>query len=100
MSRRGHDRERRVVDALRDEDWFAFRAPGSLGVADVVALREGSRPKMIEVKSTISPYSHFGPADRERLSIAAALAGAEAWLAWWPARGKLRWIHETEWPGA
>ena len=98
MSRRGHDRERRVVDRLRDEDWFAFRAPGSLGVADVVALRDGSRPRMIEVKSTISPYSHFLPADRQRLSQAAKLAGAEALLAWWPARGKLRFIAESEWP--
>lgn len=98
MSRRGHDRERRVVDVLRDEDWFAFRAPGSLGVADVVALREGSRPRLIEVKSTLSPYSHFLPADRKRLSEAAKLCGADALLAWWPARGKLRWIAEEEWP--
>lgn len=98
MSRRGHDRERRVVDILKDEDWLAFRAPGSLGVADVVALREGSTPRLIEVKSTISPYSHFLPADRARLSLAAKLAGATAWLAWWPARGSLRWIAESEWP--
>lgn len=98
MSRRGHDRERRVVDVLRDEDWLAFRAPGSLGVADVVALREGSRPRLIEVKSTISPYAHFLPADRERLSLAAKLAGGDAYLAWWPSRGKLRWIAESEWP--
>lgn len=99
MSRRGHDRERQVVLAMRDEDWLAFRAPGSLGVADVVALRAGSRSRLVEVKSTAGgPYEHFGPADRERLSEAARLAGADAWLAWWPSRGKLRWIPESEWP--
>lgn len=98
MSRRGHDRERRVVDRLRDDDWLAFRAPGSLGVADVVALCDGKQPRLIEVKSTIAPYSHFLPADRKRLSEAARLAGASAWLAWWPARGELRWIAEAEWP--
>lgn len=78
---------------------MAFRAPGSLGVADVVALRAGEKPKLIESKSTAAgPYSHFGPADRNGLSIAAAIAGATAWLAWWPPRGELRWIPEEEWP--
>jgi Holliday junction resolvase len=99
MSRRGHDRERAVVAHLRERDWVAFRAPASLGVADVVALRDGSRPRLVEVKSTAQgPYEHFGPADRAKLAGAATLAGAEAWLAWWPARGQLRWIAESEWP--
>jgi Holliday junction resolvase len=88
-----------LVNRLRDEDWFAMRAPASLGVADVVALKDGERPRLIEVKSTAQgPYEHFGPADRADLSAAAALAGAEAWLVWHPSRGKLRWIAESEWP--
>jgi Holliday junction resolvase len=96
---RGHDRERAVRNQLLSEDWLAFRAPASLGVADVVALRAGSRSRLIEVKSTAQgPYEHFGPADRERLSFAARLAGADALLAWWPSRGKLQWISEAEWP--
>lgn len=100
-SRRGHNRERQLVALLKDDDWVAFRAPASLGVADVVALRDGNRPRMIEVKSTAAgPYSHFLPADRERLSFAADMAGAEAWLVWWPSRGKPHWIAESEWPKA
>jgi Holliday junction resolvase len=96
---RGHDRERRVRDWLLSKDWLAFRAPASLGVADVVALRDGSRPLLIEVKSTAQgPYEHFGPADRERLRLAAEMAGADAFLAWWPPRGTLRWIPVAEWP--
>lgn len=96
---RGIQRERAVRDHLRNEDWLAFRAPASLGCADVVALRDGSRPRLVEVKSTAQgPYEHFGPADRERLRLAARLAGADAFLAWWPSRGKLRWIPESEWP--
>ena len=96
---RGHQRERDVCHWLRDRDWFAMRAPASLGVADVVALREGDRPRLIEVKSTAGgPYERFGPADRADLLAAAAMAGAEAWLAWWPPRGKLRWIEASEWP--
>ena len=97
---RGHDRERAVRDLLLSQDWVAFRAPASLGVADVVALRDGSRPRLVEVKSSAAgPYAHFLPADRQRLSFAAKLAGADAYLAWWPPRGKLRWIPESEWPG-
>lgn len=95
---RGHDRERAVRDLLLSEDWLAFRAPASLGVADVVALKLGHRPRLVEVKSTIGPYSHFGPQARARLSFAAEMAGADALLAWWPSRGRLRWIPESEWP--
>ena len=99
MSQRGHQRERAVRDLLLSQDWLAFRAPASLGVADVVALRDGSRPRLIEVKSTAQgPYEHFGPLDRHCLREAAKLAGADAYLAWWPPRGKLRWIPESEWP--
>lgn len=96
---RGHQRERAVRDWFRERDWIAFRAPASLGVADVVALKSGHRPRMVEVKSTAAgPYSHFLPADRERLRKAAEMAGADASLAWWPPRGKLRFIPAEEWP--
>lgn len=99
MSSRGHQRERAVKDWHLKRDWLAFRAPASLGVADVVALRDGARPRLIEVKSTAGgPYERFGPRDRERLSFAAKLAGADALLAWWPPRGELRFIPECEWP--
>jgi Holliday junction resolvase len=97
--RRGTQRELAVRDWLRDRNWLAFRAPASLGVADVVALRDGSRPRLVEVKSTVAgPYHGFLPADRERLRLAAELGGADAFLAWWPPHGELRWIHSNEWP--
>jgi Holliday junction resolvase len=96
---RGHDRERQVKRLLEGEDWFVARAAGSLGDADLVALKDGKRPRLIEVKSTAGgPYEHFGPKDRSDLAWAAGLAGADAWLAWWPPRGTLRWIPATEWP--
>ena len=99
MSQRGIQRERAVRDLLANEDWLAFRAPASLGCADVIALRDGDRPRLIEVKSTAGgPYERFGPDSRARLSLAAKLAGADAFLAWWPPRGKLIWIPEKAWP--
>ena len=101
MSQRGHQRERDVKRKLEDDDWFVTRAAGSLGDADLVALKVGKPPRLIEVKSTAAgPYHSFGPADRDGLRMAARIAGAEAWLAWWPPRGQLRWISEGEWPHA
>ena len=97
--RRGIDRERSVLTGLKAEGWLAFRAPASLGVADVIALRAGDKSRLIEVKSTAGgPYERFGPADRERLRVAGRVAGAEVFLVWWPSRGQARWIPESEWP--
>lgn len=96
---RGTQRERAVRDELRNDDWLAFRAPASLGVADVVAMKDGKKPMLVEVKSTHrGPYHGFSPADRARLRLAAQLAGADAYLAWWPPHGQLHWIHSNEWP--
>jgi len=108
---RGHDRERAVVHLLRRQDWVAFRMPGSLGEFDVCAMRRTRmcgmgrfdhwtrEVRFIEVKSTVrGPYAGFGPRDRADLVAVAELAGAEPWLAWWPPRGKLRFIGKDEWP--
>lgn len=94
---RGHDRERAVKRILQDDDWLVVRAAGSLGF-DLIACRAGVI-RVIEVKSTAGgPYERFSPADRAKLLLAAELAGGRAELAWWPPRGKLRWIPADEWP--
>ena len=98
---RGHNRERAVKAHLEGEDWWVARAAGSLGDADLVALKDGKRPRLVEVKSTAGgPYERFGPSERAALLLAARIAGADAVLAWWPPRGKLRWIWPDEWPEA
>jgi Holliday junction resolvase len=99
VSRRGHDRERAVRVLLDQDGWWTARAAGSLGDADVIALKAGFPPRLVEVKSTAAgPFEHFGPADRAALSAAARRAGAEAWLVWWPSRRKPIWLHELDWP--
>jgi Holliday junction resolvase len=96
---RGHNRERAVKLLLEQDDWVVIRTAGSLGVADLVALKAGKQPRLIEVKSTAGgPYERFSPKDRADLIFAAFMAGAAAELAWWPPRGKLRWIPSNEWP--
>lgn len=92
-------RERQVRDLKLGEDYWVCRAAGSLGDADLVALRLGTPPELIEVKSDErSPYVHFGPAQREELKLAARIAGATPLLCWWPPRGKPCWIPAEEWP--
>lgn len=99
VSQRGFQRERAVRDWYLENDWLAFRSPASLGVADVIAMKDGERSHLVEVKSTVAgPYHSFGPAARVRLRLAADLAGAVPLLAWWPPRGKLRFIEASEWP--
>ena len=98
-SRRGIQRERDLVGLLRQNDYFALRAPASLGVADVVALKDGRRPMLIEMKSTSrSAFAGFSPADRADLLFTAAVAGAEAWVVYWPKQSKPQWISPAHWP--
>ena len=98
-SRRGFQRERDVVLALRADGWFAVRFPASKGPCDILALKAGERVRLIECKSTkAGPYHSFGPADREELRSVADRAGGVAELAYWPPWGKLRFIPADEWP--
>jgi len=94
----GTGREHKVRDWLLERDYWVCRATGSLGDADLVALKAGDR-RLVEVKgSKYGPYHDFPPAERAELSFAARLADCTAWLAWWPPRGELRWFPESEWP--
>jgi Holliday junction resolvase len=98
---RGLQRERAVRDWLRDRDWIVVRAAGSLGDFDLIALKDGQTPLVIEVKSTTrGPFHSFGPQDRATLKQVAEWAGAIPVLAWWPSHGKLHWFYEDDWPRA
>jgi Holliday junction resolvase len=93
------NRERKVRDHFLALDWWVCRAAGSLGDADLIALKVGRRPLMVEVKANAgNPYMHFRPKDRADLLFAADIAGADAVLAHWPPRGKLRFYEPSEWP--
>lgn len=99
QARRGTARDGKVRDLLAADDWFAICSRGSHGAADVLAIKVGCRPRVIQVKSTKSPYHSFGPAERAELSFAARLGGADAFLVWWPVHArKPVWIAEGDWP--
>ncbi len=94
----GRARERQVANRLRSADWVVVKGT-TYGVADLVALRAGQVPMMIEVKSTAGgPYERFPPSSRASMLAEAERAGAKAVLAWWPPRGELRFIPSSEWP--
>lgn len=97
---RGTSRERQVKHWLEDRDWIVFRAAGSLGEADLVALKAGHRPRLVQVKATSrgGPFQAFGPRERAALLLAAEISGADAYLVWYPPRGKMNWFHSDEWP--
>ena len=99
-SRRGNGRENRVRDLMADQGWFAMCGRASAGPADVLAVKDGERPRLIQVKSTAGgPYERFGPAERRELVEAAVTAGGIAVLAWWPPRARApRWIRWHDWP--
>jgi Holliday junction resolvase len=97
--RRGIQRERDLAAQLGEDGWWVARAAGSKGEADLVCLKAGRRPMMLEVKSTTAgPFAGFGPEKRAALIRAAAQSGARPFLVWWPKHRKPAWLAPTEWP--
>lgn len=96
----GTRREHAVRRMLEANDWLVTRAPASLGEADLVALKRGERPMLVQVKANVSggPWANFRPRERLALREAASRAGAVAMLAHWPPHGELAWYDEAEWP--
>lgn len=69
---RGDYLERQTRAALRQYGWLVIRSGGSLGVADLVALRAGNRPLIVSCKIGGLPPPH----ERAELLEAAKEAGA------------------------
>lgn len=98
--RKGAGRELRVKEHYERNGWVVYRSAGSHGPADLVALKDGLMPELIQVKSSAAgPFAHFGPAEREELRDEAIKAGARAVLAWYPPDRKgVRFLHVHDWP--
>lgn len=96
--KRGRSRELQWRDELRNRGSWAERVDCA---ADVVEMRRGERPMFWQVKSTVTPYSHFGPEDRAKLRDEARLAGAACALCWCPKGvgiSRAEEIDEANWP--
>lgn len=76
-AQRGVYFERQARDALVVNGWVVIRAAGSLGPADLVALRNGSTPLLLSCKIS----KRISPRERHQLISAAEQAGARPLLA-------------------
>jgi Holliday junction resolvase len=98
--RKGAHKERQSKQLLEADGWHVTKAGGSLGVADLVALKDGERPLLVQVKATAGgPFAHFGPGERGELLSVARGAGAVPVLAWWKPRAREHKLIESyDWP--
>jgi Holliday junction resolvase len=65
--------EYRVRDTFVARGWWVFRAAGSLGIADLVALKRGQPPVLISCKVN----GRIDPAERVRLWAISSACGGE-----------------------
>lgn len=83
---RGDYFERQVRDALAAHGWLVIRSAGSLGIADLVALRAGKTPTLVSCKLS----GRIGPGERAALILAADKAGARPLVAMRPRGGRVQ----------
>jgi Holliday junction resolvase len=98
--RKGSRFELKSKALLIRDGWQVTKAGGSLGAADLVALKAGERPLLVQVKATAGgPFAHFGPGERGELLSVARGAGAVPVLAWWKPRAREHKLIESyDWP--
>jgi Holliday junction resolvase len=82
---RGDYFERQVKLTLEAHGWVVLRSAGSLGVADLVALRKGNTPSLVSCKLG----GRIDPHERTALLDAADIAGARAVVAMRPRGGRV-----------
>jgi Holliday junction resolvase len=83
---RGDYHERQTKARLMTREWLVVRSAGSLGVADLVALRSDRRPWLVSCK--INGYMR--PVELRALWAAASWAGADPIIASRPKPGLIR----------
>lgn len=98
-SAKGNGFEVQVARQLEQEGWTVGSRRHIGGCGDLLAVRDGERPRLIECKrGARSPYEHFREPDRNRMRDYAAERGLVAELAWRKDRGKLVFLDEAAWP--
>ncbi len=95
---RGAEKEWATARLLREEGWEVSR--NTHGAYDLMALKAGETPRIIEIKSGQHPFNNYGPKERAETIEAAEKAGADAYLAHWvPYTSSPVYIKSSEWPG-
>jgi hypothetical protein len=95
--RRGRGRELKAVELFQADGFVSYRL--AHGCADVVALKAGMPPMLVQVKGTRRPWERFGPHERVLLAAEAIKAGAVPQLCHWPIGARApRFYGVHEWP--
>jgi hypothetical protein len=95
--RMGRERELAVAEVLRTQyGMVSYRL--AWGNADVIGLKAGERPLLVQVKATARAWERFTPVERSALLHEALMAGAHCVLAHWPRHGRLTFYGPDEWP--
>jgi Holliday junction resolvase len=87
---RGDYFERQTRHALEAVGWLVVRSAGSLGPADLIAVRRSSDNQPHVLLIACKTDGHISPAERANLLAAADQAAAEALLAHRPSRGLIQ----------
>lgn len=100
-ARKGNQKELRTAELLAADGWLVASRRHVGGAGDLLAIKDGERPRLIEVKATAQvPWrSTFGPLKRAELRDCAVAHGAVAEIAWWRPRSRApEFIDEASWP--
>jgi hypothetical protein len=98
-ARKGNRAEGRTVKLLEAEGWTVGSRRHLPGPGDLLAVRAGRRPRLIEVKGRKNLWEGFRRADRQEMIDYAIPRGLRAEVAWWPPRARApRWISSEDLP--
>lgn len=101
-ARYGTIKEREAAEMYEMDGWIVIRSAGSLGPADLLCMKAGEKPQLIQVKASKLPgrFRGFIPAQRSALRVMARKAGADAYLLRWYGGAAREWelVPEDEWP--
>jgi Holliday junction resolvase len=82
---RGDYFERQVKATMEAYGWLVYRSAGSHGAADLVAMRHGNTPTLVQCKIS----GRIDPAERVALMDEAELGGCRAVVAMRPRGGRV-----------
>lgn len=99
-SRKGNGAELKTAKLLQESGWLVASRRHIGGAADLLAIRPGDKPRLIEVKACKTLYSgNFRREDRAALIAEAERYGAVAECCWWPPRAREpKWLGVGDWP--
>lgn len=98
-ARVGNAKEVQTARLLQEDGWVVGSRRHIGGAGDLLAIRVGSRPRLIEVKCRKNLWEGFRAADRMALLTLAESADADALVAWWkPGASEPEWLAPHQWP--